>query len=82
MELPQIIDGIETDKEASAQRRNVIKQAYMNLLQKLQQTRGKKAVFNDFLGVDVYIIMRESEQKTSNSGLHNWQSTYAQNTLK
>jgi hypothetical protein len=49
----------------------------MGLLQRLQQAKGKKAVFNDFLGVDVYIIMRESEQKTSNSGAHNWQSTYA-----
>ena len=77
MEIPPIIDGIATDKNASEQRRNVIKQTYMDLLQHLQQTKGKKAVFNHFLGVDVYIIMRESEQKTSNSGAHNWQSTYA-----
>ena len=77
MEIPQIIDGIATDKNASEQRRNIIRQTYMNLLQHLQQTKGKKAVFNDFLGVDVYIIMRESEQKTSNSGAYNWQSTYA-----
>jgi hypothetical protein len=77
MEIPQIIDGIATDKNANEQRRNVIKQTYMDLLQYLQQTKGKKAVFNHFLGVDVYIIMRESEQKTSNSGAHNWQSTYA-----
>ena len=77
MEIPKIIDGIVTDKNASEQRRNVIKQTFMDLLQHLQQTKGKKAVFNHFLGVDVYIIMRESEQKTSNSGAHNWQSTYA-----
>ena len=77
MEIPNVIDGILTDKGASEQRRNLIKQTYMDLLQHLQQTKGKKAVFNDFLGVDVYIIMRESEQKTSNSGAHNWQSTYA-----
>ena len=46
-------------------------------MQRLQQSKGKKAVYNHFLGVDVYIIMRESEQKTSNSGAHNWQSTFA-----
>ena len=77
MELPKTIEGISTDKSASEQRRDFIRQTYMNLLQRLQQTKGKKAVFNDFLGVDVYIIMRESEQKTSNSGAYNWQSTYA-----
>ena len=77
MEIPKLIDGIATDKNANDQRRNFIKQTYMDLLQHLQQTKGKKAVFNDFLGVDVFIIMRESEQKTSNSGAHNWQSTYA-----
>ena len=77
LKIPQIIDGIVTDKNASEQRRKIIRQRYMDLLQHLQQTKGKKAVFNHFLGVDVYIIMRESEQKTSNSGAHNWQSTYA-----
>jgi hypothetical protein len=77
MDIPQMIDGIATDKNASEQRRNIIRQTFMNLLDQLQQTKGKKAFFNDFLGVDVYIIMRESEQKTSNSGAHNWQSTYA-----
>jgi len=77
MEIPKIIEGIATDKDAVEQRRNFIRKTYMNMLQRLQQTKGKKAIFNDFLGVDVYIIMRESEQKTSNSGAHNWQSTYA-----
>jgi len=77
MEIPPIIEGITTDRNTSEQRRNLIRQTYIDLLQRLQQTKGKKAIFNDFLGVDVYIIMRESEQKTSNSGAHNWQSTYA-----
>jgi hypothetical protein len=81
-ELPKLISGIETDKNSSAQRRTIIKQTYIALLSKLQQTRGKKAVYNDFLGVDVYIIMRESEQKASNSGANNWQSTYAIKNLE
>jgi flagellar hook-associated protein FlgK len=77
MDIPKIIDGIATDKNASEQRRNIIKQTYIDLLHRLQKTKGKKAVLNHFLGVDVFIIMRESEQKTSNSGANNWQSTYA-----
>jgi len=77
MEIPKIIDGIDTDKNANSKRRILIRQTYMDLLHHLQQTKGKKAVFNTFLGVDVYIIMRESEQKTSNSAAYNWQSTYA-----
>jgi len=75
--IPKIIDGIVTGKNENEQRRDIIRRAYMDLLQRLQQTKGKKAVFNQFLGVDVYIIMRESEHKTSNSAANNWQSTYA-----
>ncbi|GHV10519.1 hypothetical protein FACS1894162_4930 [Bacteroidia bacterium] len=81
-EIPKMIFGIETDAKSLAQRRIVIKQTYVELLNKLQLTRGKKAVYNDFLGVDVYIIMRESGQKTSNSGVYNWQSTYAVKNLE
>ena len=44
MEIPEVIDGIETAKDASKQRREVIRQTYLNLLQRLQQTKGKKAV--------------------------------------
>ena len=47
MEIPQIIDGIVTDKNASEQRRKIIRQTYMDLLQHLQQTKGKKiGIFN------------------------------------
>jgi len=75
--VPAVVAGIETAKNASAQRRLVIKQLYIKLLEKLQNTRGKKAVYNDFLGVDVYITMHESGKKASNSSAFNWQSTYA-----
>ena len=77
IELPHIIDGIETNKNATKQRREFIKQTYMNLLEKLQQMNGKKAVYNNFLGVDVYIIMRESYKKASLNAAANWQATYA-----
>ena len=76
-ELPYTIEGIETNKNATIQRREFIKQTYMNLLEKLQQVNGKKAVYNDFLGVDVYIIMRESYKKASLNAAANWQATYA-----
>ena len=42
MEIPKVIDGIEIDKNASQQRREVIRQTYLNLLQRLQQSKGKK----------------------------------------
>jgi len=77
MEIPEFVFGIPTDKHASAQRRKIIKAEYIKLIEKLQNKYGKKAVFNEFLQTDVYIIMRESEKKASNSVAFNWQSTYA-----
>ena len=77
METPEFVSGIPTDKHASAQRRMIIKAEYIKLMEKLQNKYGKKAVFNEFLQTDVYIIMRESEKKASNSAAFNWQSTYA-----
>ena len=77
METPEFVFGIPTDKHASAQRRMIIKAEYIKLMEKLQNKYGKKAVFNEFLQTDVYVIMRESEKKASNSAAFNWQSTYA-----
>ena len=77
MEIPEYVEGIPTKKLDSKKRREIIKQEYIHLLDKLQNKHGKKAVFNEFLQADVYIIMRESEKKASNSAAFNWQSTYA-----
>jgi len=55
MNIPEIIEGIPTDKKSSDLRRDFIRQTYMNLLQHLQQTRRKKAIYNDFLGALKYI---------------------------
>ena len=77
METPKFIEGIPTEKKDSRKRREIIKREYISLIEKLQNTRGKKAVYNDYLQTDVYIIMRESEKKASNSAAFNWQSTYA-----
>lgn len=76
-EIPLFIEGIPTVKNSSRERREFIKNEYIRLIEKLQRTRGKKAIYNDYLQVDVYIIMRESEKKASNSAAFNWQSTFA-----
>lgn len=34
-------------------------------------------IFNDFLGVNIYIVENESNKKTINTASMNWQSTYA-----
>ena len=77
IEIPEHVEGIPTKKHASARRREIIKNEYIKLIGRLQSQYGKKAVFNEFLQTDVYIIMRESEKKASNSAAFNWQSTYA-----
>ncbi|MBR0054563.1 MAG: hypothetical protein IJP65_04575 [Bacteroidales bacterium] len=77
METPEYVEGIPTEKHASAKRREIIKNEYIRLIEGLQEKHRKKAVYNEFLQTDVYIIMRESEKKASNSAAFNWQSTYA-----
>ena len=34
-------------------------------------------IFNDYLGVFIYIVENESNKKTINTASRNWQSTYA-----
>ncbi|MDR1679256.1 MAG: hypothetical protein LBR81_05695 [Prevotellaceae bacterium] len=75
--IPSIINGIPTDKNATEQRREIVKNTYFKLLERLQRTKGEKTIFNDFLGVDVHILMRESGKKASNGSTKYWQSTYA-----
>ena len=75
--LPEYIEGIPTNKKASKERREIIKREYIRLIEHLQTSRGKKAVFNKCLQAEVFIIMRESEKKASNSAAFNWQSTWA-----
>jgi hypothetical protein len=76
-QLPEYIAGIATDKNATAQRREIIRNEYMRLLERLQRTQNKKAVFNDYLSVHVYVTMHESGKKASYTSAFNWQSTYA-----
>ena len=56
---------ITTNKKASRERREIIKREYIRLIEHLQNSRNKKAVFNECLQAEVFIIMRESEKKAS-----------------
>lgn len=75
--LPEIIEGIPTAKKLSKERREIVREEYIHLIERLQRKRGKKSVYNNFLRTEVFIIMRESEKKATNSAAFNWQSTFA-----
>ena len=75
--LPEFISGIPTAKRLSGERIVLIRKYYSNLWKRLQREKGKYTIFNDYLGVDVYIIENESDKKTINTASKNWQSTYA-----
>ena len=75
--LPEFIAGIPTAKHRSGERMVLIRNYYVNLWKRLQREKGKYIIFNDYLGVDVYIIEKESDKKTINTASKNWQSTYA-----
>ena len=75
--LPEFINGIPTAKHRSRERRSLIAKYYSNLWKKLQKEGRRNTIFNDFLGVNIYIIENESNKKTINTASMNWQSTYA-----
>ena len=75
--LPEYIEGIPTNKKASKERVILIKSFYENHWKQLQRTGKINCVFNDFLGVDVFIIEKESDKKTIYAASKNWQSTFA-----
>ena len=75
--LPEFISGIPTAKNQSKERRSLIAKYYENLWKKLQREGRKNMIYNDYLGVNVYIVENESDKKTINAASRNWQSTYA-----
>ena len=75
--LPEFISGIPTAKNQSRVRRNLIAKYYSNLWKRLQREGYNNRIYNDYLGVDVFIIKNESDKKTINAASRNWQSTYA-----
>ena len=75
--LPEYISGIPTAKNRSRERRSLISKYYSNLWKKLQRHGRKNMIFNDYLGVNIYIVENESDKKTINAASKNWQSTFA-----
>ena len=77
METPEYIEGIPTKKSQSKERVELIRDYYAKLWKKLQKEGRSNSVFNKFLGVNVFIVEKESDKKTIYSASKNWQSTYA-----
>ncbi len=77
MEIPEYVYGIPTLKTKSKERVELIRNYYSKLWQKLQKEGRSNSVYNEFLGVDIYIVEKESDKKTIYAASKNWQSTYA-----
>ena len=63
--LPEFISGIPTAKNQSRVRRNLIAKYYSNLWKRLQREGYNNRIYNDYLGVDVFIIKNESDKPLS-----------------
>lgn len=75
--LPEYVNGIPTAKNRSRERMALIRGYYSKLWKKLQKEGKINKIYNDYLGVDVYIVEKESDKKTINTASKNWQSTLA-----
>ena len=77
MEIPEYVYEIPTQKAKSKERVELIRDYYSKLWTKLQKEGQSNSVYNEFLGVDVFIVEKESDKKTIYAASKNWQSTYA-----
>ena len=77
MEIPEYVYGIPTQKSKSKERVELIRDYYSKLWKKLQREGRGNSVFNEFLGVEIYIVEKESDKKTIYAASKNWQSTFA-----
>ena len=77
MEIPEYIEGIPTGKIKSKERVELIRIYYSKLWKRLQREGRGNYVFNDFLGVNIYIVEKESDKKTIYAASKNWQSTFS-----
>ena len=75
--LPEYIVGIPTAKKATKERVALIKSYYEKLWKQLQRTDKGNRIYNGFLGVDIFIVEKESDRKTIYAASKNWQSTFA-----
>lgn len=79
---PDYIEGIPTTKKASKERVTLIRSYYETLWKQLQRKGRSNRIYNEFLGVDVFIVEKESDKKTIYAASKNWQSTFAVKHLK
>ena len=63
--LPEYIKGIPTAKNRSGERMVLIKTYYVNLWRKLQREGLINKIYNDYLGVHVYVIQNRGKIKKS-----------------
>ena len=75
--LPEYIEGIATAKNSTAERRKFVVKVYQKLLSDLMNKTKKKVIHNDYLNVDVHLIMHEGGKEATNRAAFNWQSAYA-----
>ena len=66
-DLPEYVSGIPTAKNKSTERIVLIRKYYSNLWKRLQREMVEYKIYNDYLGVYVYIIEKESDKKTINT---------------
>ena len=77
MEIPEYVYGVPTQKSKSKERVALIRDYYAKLWKKLQREGRNHCVYNEFLGVDVFVVEKESDKKTIYAASKNWQSTFA-----
>jgi len=75
--LPEYIAELPTDKNCVAERRKIVIDAYKRLLSDLMLKNKRKTIYNDYLKVDVHLIMHEGGKEATNRAAFNWQSSYA-----
>jgi len=76
-ELPEFIAGITTAKNSTAERRKFVVNAYQKLLSDLMNKTKRKVIHNDYLNIDVHLIMHEGGKEATNRAAFNWQSAFA-----
>jgi hypothetical protein len=76
-EIPEFIQGIATAKNSNAERRKFVVAAYKKLLSDLMNKTKRKVIHNDYLNVDVHLLMHEGGKEATNRAAFNWQSAYA-----
>lgn len=77
MDIPEYIEGIPTGRNEKAERRKLIAKYYDSLWKNLQKQGLSNHIYNQYLGVNIFIIKGESDKKTTYIAGNHWKSTYA-----